>query len=160
MNYEEDIRIDESALDVEWLNQPGLFMKYSRHLAETRKILDETKQKLDVTRAEVDKAIRKNPEACGIIKVTEGSIQSAIITNSDYTEAYQEYLNSKYETDMAQGAVNAFNQRKDALENLVRLNGQQYFAGPRVPRDLAQARKEKERKVDSGIGNKLSRRTR
>ena len=32
--------------------------------------------------------------------------------------------------------LKAFEQRKDALENLVRLHGQQYFAGPKIPRDL------------------------
>ena len=35
MNYEKEILIDESALDVEWLEQPRLMMRYTRHAAET-----------------------------------------------------------------------------------------------------------------------------
>ena len=160
MNYEKDIRIDDSSLDVEWLEQPALFMRYAKHSAEARRLLDEAKQKLDVTKAEVDKAVRENPEACGIVKVTEGAVQSAILTNADYTEAYQEYLNAKYEADMASYAVQAFNQRKEALENLVRLHGQSYFAGPKIPRDLTWEREEKQKRSDAGVASHLSRKNR
>lgn len=163
MNYEEDIEIDEEMLDVDWLNQPKLFMQYSRHYAQMRRSVDETKQALDVVKAEVDRDIRNDPEKYNIEKVTEGSIQSAILTSKKYKEAYKEYLDAKYESDMAGAAVQAFEHRKVALENLVRLHGQQYFAGPRVPHNLSEQRalkeKEKERsnQVQSGIASKMKR---
>lgn len=157
MNYEKDIRIDENSLDVEWLEQPSLFMKYARNAAQARMDLDAAKQTLDVVKAELDKRIRENPEHYDINKVTEGSIQSTLITQEEYKIAFENFLGVKYEADMAQGAVNAFNQRKDALENLVRLYGQQYFAGPKIPRDLHWEREQKQKKVDSGIASKLTR---
>jgi hypothetical protein len=138
MNYEQDIKIDPDNLDVEWLNQPSLFMQYSKHLAQMRKEVDESRQDLDIKKAEVDRKIRENPEAYGIEgKVTEGAIQSAILTEEEFQDAQKKYLEVKYEMDMAQGAVNAFNQRKEALENLVKLHGMSYFAGPQMPRDLS-----------------------
>lgn len=145
MNYESDLRIDETALDLEWLEQPSLFMKYARHLANARKILDEEKQSLDVKRAELDRNIRENPDKFGIEKITEGAISSAILTSLEYKTAYQKFLDVKYEVDMASNAIQAFNQRKDALENLVKLYGQQYFAGPKMPRDLHWEREEKQK---------------
>jgi hypothetical protein len=152
MDYELDIKIDEQSLDLEWLNQPALFMKYARHSAQARRDLDEAKQNLDICKAETDRAIRDNPDKYGIVKVTEGAITSAILTDATYKESYQTWLDAKYEADMATGAIQSFAQRKDALENMVRLHGQSYFAGPKVPRDLAWERQEKQKKANNQVG--------
>lgn len=151
MNYEDDIGIDENSLDIEWLEQASLFMKYARNLADARRDLDEEKQSLDICKADIDKSIRENPENFGITKITEGAIQSAILTNDDYKKAYQKYLDIKYESDMASNAVQAFNQRKEALENLVKLHGQQYFAGPSVPRNIHEERIAKQKHTDKKV---------
>jgi hypothetical protein len=151
MNYEEDIRIDNSALDLEWEDQPVLMMRYSKNAAETRKTLDYAKEKVDLVRAELDKMIRTNPAEFSIEKITEGAIQSAIITHSRYIKVNAALIEAKYEADIAQGAVRAFDARKDALENLVRLHGQQYFAGPRIPRNLQEERAAKDQKANKRI---------
>jgi hypothetical protein len=163
MDYKTDIEIDEDMLDVEFLNQASLFMKYSQHYAQMRRSVDEEKQSLDVVKAEVDRDIRENPANYNIEKVTEGTIQSAILTSKKYKTAYTAYLDAKYESDMAGAAVQAFEQRKVALENLVKLHGQQYFAGPRVPHNLSEQRKAKEAEkeksatIQTGIASKLKR---
>ncbi len=161
MDYERDIKIDENALDLEWKDQAELFMKYALHLANTQKELDSFKQELDIMRAEIDKSIRENPEKYGIEKVTEGAIQSAILTDKGFIQANKDYLNVKFENDMAKNAVQAFNQRKEALENLVKLHGQQYFAGPKMPRDLSfeAEKREKQKKANVAVGS-MMRRTR
>ena len=157
LNYEEDVRIDEQALELEWLSQAQLFMKYARHAANMRKEVDLAKENLEVTKAEVDKEIRQNPEKFKIEKVTDASVTANVLTYPDYKEANQNYINAKYELDMAQAAVSAMNQRKDALENLVKLHGQQYFAGPKVPRDIKWEREEKEKRTNAGIAGKIKR---
>jgi len=157
MDYEKDISIDEEALDIEWLEQPRLMMQYSKHLAQARMELDELKQALEITKAEIDRKIRATPEKYKLEKITDKSIESITITSSEYKQAFQEYLDAKYEADMAMSAVRAFEQRKEALENLVRLHGQQYFAGPKVPRDISWEREEKQKKVQSGIASKMKR---
>ena len=48
-----------------------------------------------------------------------------------------EVIDARYEFNTAKGAVRAVDQRKESLENLVRLHGQHYFAGPKIPRDLS-----------------------
>ena len=159
MDYEKDMTIDESALDVEWLDQPRLMLRYAKHAAKTRLEVERVKEKLDIVRAELDKKIRMDPEAFEIVKLTETFITSTILTQKEYQEANEEYLEAVYESNMAQGAVRAIDGKKTALENLVRLHGQQYFAGPSVPRDLSKEweDREKQQRSDAGVASKLKR---
>jgi hypothetical protein len=159
MNYEEDIRIDESALDVEWLDQPSLMMKYARNAAEARLELDRAKEALELAKAELDREVRSNPEAFGMEKLTESAVQNTIILQEAYIGANDNFIQAKFKADIAQGAVRAFDARKDALENLGRLLGLQYFAGPKMPRDLLEEREQRNKELNVKVGNKMSRRT-
>ena len=152
INYEKDIEIDENSLDIEWLDQPKKMLKYAKHAAQMRRELDISKQNLDIAKSEADKKIRNNPEKYKIEKVTENTVAAAIIIESGYKTAYEEYLEAKYESEMASNALTAFEQRKSALENLVKLHGQQYFSGPSVPRDLQWEREEKQKAVNQKLG--------
>ena len=136
INYEEDMAIDNTALDVEWLSQASLMMKYVRLSAEAKRVMDNQKEAVDIIKAQLDKEIRTSPELYGILKITEMTVYNAILENPRFLEANQEYTNARYESDMAYGAVRAIEQRKTALENLVRLYGSSYFAGPSIPRNL------------------------
>lgn len=157
MNYEQDIRIDETALDVEWLEQAGLMFRYAENAAKARQKLDRKKESLDVVKAEIDTRIRTDPDKFNLEKVTEGAILNTILQQQAYRTAYQEFVDAKYEADIAQAAVIALAQRKDALENLVRLHGQQYFAGPKMPRDLHWERQQKSEKSDDLVSRRLTR---
>lgn len=158
-DYEQDTAIDPDALDTEWLEQPRLMMRYAQFLANSRRELERAKEKLDIIRAELDKEIRTDPEKFGIAKVTEGAINSTILTNSDFQAGQKELNDAQYEVNMAQGAVRAIEGKKDALENLVRLHGQQYFAGPRVPRDLSKEweQKQNQKSADAKVGGMIRR---
>ena len=149
--YEKDTSIDDSALDVEWLQQASLTIKYCQIEAQARRDMDQAKQNLDIVEAELDQAIRTDPDAYSLPKVTESAIKAAILLDDKYKEAQEEYHQAQYELNMAQAAVRAIYAKKDALENLVRLHGQQYFAGPSVPRDLS---KEWEAKQQQKTSNK------
>ena len=160
MNYEQDMTIDVNALDVEWAGQARLMLQYAKHAAKTRLEVEQVKEKLDILRAELDMKIRVDPEKFGIVKLTESVVSSTIITQKEYVTTNEEYLLIQYENNMAQGAVKALDGKKTALENLVKLHEQQYFAGPSVPRDLSKEweRHERQRTVDAGVGKKLQRR--
>ena len=142
LNYEKDLAIDSEALDVEWLGQAELMRRYTRHAADMKKQMDETKERLDVTKAQLDMGIRSAPSHYGLEKVTEGALQSIILLQPQCQKLSQAYIDAKYEYDIAVGAVRAVDQRKDALENLVRLLNASYFAGPQTPRDLSRERLE------------------
>ena len=157
MDYEKDLEIDSEALDIEFLNQASLFMRYAKHSANMRKLVDEAKQNLDIVKAKTDSDIRKRPKAYGLEKVTDKAIDAAILIHRGYQRANQYFLNAKYEADMASSAVQAMNIRKESLENLAKLHGQSYFAGPRVPHDLKALQDSRQKKVDAGIASKLTR---
>jgi len=157
MNYEADIRIDETALDFEWIDQPVKMMQYGSHAAAMKNALDKAKEALDFTKAELDNEIRSDPEKFGLEKVTDKAIEATILLQERYKKVSESYLNAKFESDVAFAAVKAFEQRKDALENLVRLHGQQYFAGPKVPRNLPQEVEKRRGKVNKGIAGSLQR---
>lgn len=138
LNYEEDVRIDEQALDVEWLRQPTLMHTYSRYAAWCRTQVDEIKERLEARKAEIELDIRAHPESYGLTKITESAIQSAITLQPTYQEITEVYRNARYELEVANAAVRAIDQRKTALENLVRLLGASYFSAPAAPRNLAE----------------------
>jgi len=165
-DYQSDLHIDPDSLDLEWLRQPQIFMEYAEKASNARADLDRAKENLDVVKAELDRDIRRNPGVFNLEKITEPVVASTIILQREYSEAMEGFVNSKHECDMLMNAVKAFDQRKVALENLVRLHGQQYFAGPREPRDLSRENisemkhKEASAKINSSLNkNRKSKRT-
>lgn len=157
MSYEDDMRIDEDALDVELLEQPSLMTKYSRLLAEAKLERDLAKEELDLMRATIDLDIRDNPEKYQLSKVTENAINNCILMEEQYQDVQKKYNQDNYEVNVLQGIINAIEHRKSALENLVKLYGQNYFAGPAIPHDLSQLREDHNAKIEHKIGSNLKR---
>ncbi len=153
MNYEQDMYIDHDALDVEWLRQPLLMMEYSKLLANAEKEVTRLEEKLSSITSGLDLKIRADPESYGLEKVSENGVKSVIAFSKVIEKQKEELLEAKYERKMCQGAVTSVDQKKHALEGLSKLLGLQYFAGPRVPRDLndAVANKNRQERVDSKV---------
>ena len=157
LNYEEDCKIDETALDVEWLEQPSLMVKYCREEAKAKKEVDLAKEEMDLIRAELDKDIRTNPEEFGISKITESVVSNIILAHEKYFTAQHAFFDAKFEADITRGMVRTMEHRKTALENLVVLHGQKYFAGSRVPRNLTQEKENRQKRADAGVAGKMKR---
>src|SRR6185369_66865 len=75
--------------------------------------------------------IRERPSHYGIMKVTIDAVEAVITEEETYQQAKQDLIASEYKVDMLEAAVKALDHRKKALENLVYLHGQSYFAEPR-----------------------------
>jgi hypothetical protein len=150
VNYEQDIVIDETVLDVEWLDQPRRMGDYCKVAAEAHKAMGLAEENQKFVWASLAKAIRTNPSEYGVVPgsrgITEDAIKETIQLQTKYRDAVRAFIEAKYEHDVAAGAVRAFDTRKRSLENLVQLHGQQYFAGPRVPHDLSAERAERARR--------------
>lgn len=135
LDYDKDLTIDPQALDVEWLRQPRLYMRYAEQLANAREYLSRASERLDITRAEAGNKARENFAAAGT-KTTVDMVRDAAQNDPDVKADSDAVIKAEHEVNILQAAVRAFDQRKDALENMVRLHGQMYFAGPSVPRDI------------------------
>ena len=139
LDFEQDVQIDPDALDVEWLEQPHLTMKYNVALSEARAEADRAKEQLGVVKAEIDRDIRENPvEYTGENKKpTESAIEQLVIESGRVREAEAEYIYRKEVVGLLKGIVDAIDSKKTALENLVKLTSMSYCAAPSTPRDLS-----------------------
>jgi len=155
-DYDKDINIDETALDVEWLEQPHLMFQYCKHAAETKRWLDLAKEKLEVEKAKLGKDVRAHPENYGVEKVTESSVQDAVLMSKSHQNAAAEFADARYENEIAVGVLRSLDQRKTALENLVKLQGMSYFASPSVPRDLPSERQKHDRERTRRANRKVT----
>ena len=87
-------------------------------------------------------------------KLTAPMVEAFYRNSAKHKQAKEEWIDAQYELNMAEAAKTAITyNKKAALENLVKLHGQQYFAGPSVPRDLSKEweSKEKQKNADSKV---------
>lgn len=162
LNYEADVKIEESALDVEWLQQPALALKYGQHAAFMRKQANLAEQRVKVVAAELTRAAANDSlNLTGKEKPTVGEIDAFVRTHPDHQRLKQAWIDADYEATYAETAHKEISfTRKQSLENLVILHGQNYFAGPSIPRDLSHEwqKRERQRKADAPVAEVLRRR--
>ena len=163
MDYAKDMRIDESALDVEWKFQAELALRYGKHFAACKKYLSEAEEEIKVIRSELVRDANEDPDAClgQGVKPTGPIVEAYYRNHQDHKDAKQEVINLQYELDMAEIAKNEVSfTRKAALEALVTLHGQNYFAGPKIPRNISYEvqQREMQKKADAGVAGKMKRR--
>lgn len=151
MNNEQDefdfFTIDREQLDTEWMRQAELFFKHASRLADAKRDLESVRAEQEVTYAELDQAIRANPEQYDLKKISEGAIKQAILSQGKYSEINIMVGQLKHKVDILQAAVSALDHRKRALENLVELWSQDYWAEPRIPKIAQDKVKEADRKM-------------
>jgi hypothetical protein len=166
INYEKDMEIEQDALDIEWLGQTALAMKYAKNLVHCHSKVRQLEEQKKTVRSELILLANKDPEKyLGKEKPNAADIE-AFYRNSDEYKSVVEELNQALEdAEFAELAKNEISfTRKVALENLVRLHAAQYFAGPSVPRDLNKEweKHTKQRNADADIAaavnSKLKRR--
>ena len=151
LNYKNDVKINESALDLEWLDQAELAIKYGKEWVIARKKVALLDEKIKVVRSELIREAWENPEEC--LGQPKGSIQTVEAyyrTRNKHKKLKQKLIEAQEELDLVEVAKNeiAFT-RKSALENAVKLYIAGYFAGPNVPRDLTKLRNREEDRQDA-----------
>jgi FMN phosphatase YigB (HAD superfamily) len=138
LDYEKDIQIDPEALDVEWLRQGRLALRYGKNLVNWRERVNRLEEKKKTTRSELVEFANRNPqEACEKDKPTMTDIEAYYRNHKDYKDVIEELIDAKSELEMAEIAHKEISvTRKGVLEHLVRLFLANYFVGPTIPRDI------------------------
>jgi len=151
IDYERDVKIDEQALDTEWLEQAPLARRYAKHLADCKNQVRQLEEKKKTIRSELINEVNKDPKmVLGKDKPNAADIEAYYRTHSDYKEVTEELNEAQYELDYAELAYQQIAwTRKKTLENLVILHGQQYFAGPSTPRDISKEWEQHEKQKQS-----------
>lgn len=143
--------VDPAALDVEAARQADVFLHWAEESVKARAVVDQTKMELDLIEARLNLRCREHPEEFGLSKTTEGSISAAVTVHPDRITAMEKLNAARERSMMSDKIVEALEQKKRMIELLVTLHGQQYFAGPSVPRDLVSAFKEQQQKSEERL---------
>lgn len=160
MDYESDMHIDEDALEQEWLDQAELAKKYGRYWSKCRKKFTLTEELIKVVRAELIKEVNDDPEKClgEDTKPTGPNVEAYYRTHKRHKDAKAAWVKAQFKANNAEIAYKEVSfARKAALENLVKLHGQEYFAGPSMPRNISEEREKRRKKVQSKVGSNIKR---
>ena len=158
LDYKKDIYIDHSALEVEWKLQPELAMEYGEHYINVQDKYTIAEEKVKYVRSVLVAEAWTNPDKClgDGIKPADQKVEAYYRTHKKYLKAKQKWVKLKKKLGIAETAKWEIANRKTALENLVILHGQHYFAGPSVPHDFGKKMKEFEKERNSRISGKLN----
>lgn len=152
--FEKDKTIDPGQLDVECTQQADLFFRYAEQAIKASSEVDRQRFGLKVLEAKLQARVREDPEHYGVVKVTEAAIDAAVKTHPKYTAAVDGLLTAQEVSSLLDIARETMQMKKGMLEALIKLHGQQYFAGPSVPRDLPAAWLESQGRVVSEVNQR------
>ena len=137
--YDLGVEIDPHRLDDEWVGQPDKMYRAGDILADAKDRADRAKARRHLVKAEVELRVRKNPAAFGLDRATEASIAAVIITVDEYKDALDKVHRTKLKVGRAAALEKATEQRKSALENLVKLHLANYYGDPQAPAGATRA---------------------
>jgi hypothetical protein len=123
------IEIDKYNLSEECVKQPSLYEEVAGKLSALLKAAKIAKDKVDRVKAELDINIRKDPSVFGLetVKLTESVVASAILTQSKYHDAFDEYLDAEELANRYKVVVVAVEIKKSMLRDLVSLAERDYY---------------------------------
>jgi hypothetical protein len=128
-----DLTIDENNLLNEWQGQASMMLDYGIQLADAMQEEDETKAKLAVVAAELDRDIRSDPAEYGLTKATETTVLNAINEQPEHQIAAKKLNDARYKVRVFRAAVDALSHRKSTLQGMTDLFLRQWYADPRSP---------------------------
>ena len=160
-DIEADLAIDPDFLDAEFLNHPAVFMRYARESAKANKAAKQAEETVKLVRSELTNMANIDPDAClgKGVKPTVTAVEAFYRQHEDHKKAKEVWVEACYMADLLSNAVFAFQARKSALENLVRLHGQNYFSTPQEPRDLPESAERLRELKESSVEKRVLRRT-
>lgn len=144
--HDDDLQIDLLNLEDEWANQARLYRRYAAELADAIRDLEESKNDLELAKAQIGMDVRTNPEKYGLTKTTETSITAAILMCSDYQTVQEALIEARHAVEILKGMEEACRQRKTALENAVKLFLSEYYSDPKAPEGKREEVAEMEKK--------------
>lgn len=128
-NFKKDMAIDKNRLDEEWEGQPVLYADYVKLAAHANRKLGRAAEKVKVVRSRlVLEALSGGIESLGK-KPTGPAIEAYYRNHDDHKAAKEDHLTCIFEADqLGNNAMFALNNRKAALENLVKLQLNNYYS--------------------------------
>lgn len=134
-----DCAIDPAQLDIEALKQSDLSIKWAERAIGAKAEVETLEHRVKTLEARLNLDVRERPEDFGLKTVTEPAVKAAVISAEQMIKLTTEYFRKRHQLAFLDRATREMESRQAMLKELVKLHGQQYFAGPDVPRDLVSA---------------------
>lgn len=137
-DFDDNVSINMDALHESWADQALRMLHWCKKAAKYRDQMDTAKSLMVLVEAEEGAKARSDPAAAGISSAAAKPVEDYVVATPRYQEAQEAYLLAKKRLSLADGVVTALEHRKKALESLVFLHGQQYFAAPQARNEAAE----------------------
>jgi len=179
LDYSIDSKIDINALDIEWINHSDIERQYIEQVGRMkRRVIRATEknklahEEVKSTRSKLIQKCHNHPEKCiGKEKATDKQAEAYYRTHPNYLSKKRKMIKAETRLMEAEEEHTSAVSMKDlmhftktkALEELVNLHGQGYFAGPSVPRNIdreilkKRSREEKDTRRSKKIGSGMKR---
>lgn len=123
--FEENLKINLDELNEDWKGHALKRYKYACEVSHLDKVFKKTGEAIASIKATLITQIKnENPKA------TVQQIEAFCVLSEEYIEGKNSQIETEFELNMAKNAVRAFDDRKSALENEVKLWGGNYFSSP------------------------------
>lgn len=172
-DFENDIAINLDNLHEEWRTHASIRYKYAKEVAYVDKKAKQQRKLIEVKKTKLKEAISKlilqvkgdNPKfTVQQIDATIAGHKQIAPPESELSDAQDELIKIEYDLNMAKNALQAFDDRKEALENEVKLWTRNYFSSPTEERQIessksiaAQSKDKATQKARSGMNKRRSR---
>lgn len=130
---EEDLRIDRRNLSPAWEKQPQLTKHWGFQYAEACLMRDRLKSKIKRVWAEIELAIREDPEGYGLDKVTEAAVKSTVEVDGSYMDAVDDYNKAVCMANKLESIRDSIRDRKAALDGLTQLLISGFYSSDTAP---------------------------
>ncbi len=128
-DFEKDLSINKFRLDEECISHPTLYYRYSEACVEAKANVSKFNDRYNLVRADVNIALRDEYTSKGV-KFTEALITSAIDKDERVIKAKEKLREAEETYAKLNVAVQAMEQRKSMLDNVVKLYLSGYYAQP------------------------------
>ncbi len=157
INFEDDMVLDPDALDVAWTEQAAIFAKYARLSAKAETRVRRLHERVKVVRSEIVLKVSKSPERYlgKGVRCSDPKVEAYYRTDEKYIAAKDDLVRAQHTAELLRLAVSACHQRRAALEGLCGLLQMEYFAGPRMPRNIKEEVAQRKISVNARIKKKV-----
>jgi len=146
LDYERDSEIDITNLDVELLMQSEIARKYGKYLVYIRAQEKRSHERVKTIRSELVDEVNRNPiETTNKKSPNAGDIEAYYRRDEKYKQAKEEWIELAADLESAELAQREISYgRRRSIEGLIQLHGQQWYAGPKVPKNITDMEKTRE----------------
>jgi hypothetical protein len=144
-DFDNEVAIDLDNLHEEWRTHAGIRHKYAKEVAYLDKVVKQQRKLIEVKKAKLKEAISKsilqikedNPKfTVQQVDATVAGYDEIRIPENELSDVQNELIALEYNFNMARNALQAFDDRKTALENEVKLWNSNYFSSPTEERTI------------------------